>query len=99
MLFEKRYSCFEHSSLVHLAIVLTDHSAELGDEGVELVSPLFLRHVPGLPLGLILLILFLQVVPGHGEGGRPTMYVGRLHHLVHFFTQKVIAFLFNKDPI
>ena len=103
MLFEKRYSCFEHSSLVHLAIVLTDHSAELGDEGVELIPPLFLGHIPGLPLGLILLILFLHVVSGHREGGRPTMYVGRLHHRVHFFYSKslrhCIALLFNKDPI
>ena len=92
MLFEKRYSCFEHSSLVHLAIVLTDHCAELRDQGVELISPLLLGHVPGLPLCLVLFILFLHVVTGHGEGGRPAMYVGRLHHFELLFTISPLNF-------
>ena len=82
VLLEKRNCCFEHSRLVHLAIVLADHGAQLGYQHVELVPPLLLGQVPRLPLGLVLLVLVLHVVVlGHGEGGGPARDVGRLHHL------------------
>ena len=68
MLFEKRYGCFENSGLVHLAVVLADHRAQLSDEGVELVPPLLLRQVSGLPLGLVFLVIVIHVVSGHREG-------------------------------
>ena len=82
VLLEKRNCCFEHSRLVHLAIVLADHGAQLGYQHVELVPPLLLGQVPRLPLGLVLLVLVLHVVMlRHGEGGGPARDVGRLHHL------------------
>ena len=70
MLLEIRYGCFQDGRLVHLPVVLADHGAELRDQHVELVSPLLLRQVPGLPLGLVLLLVVLQVVR-HGHGGGP----------------------------
>ena len=62
--------CFEDGRLVHLTVVLTHHGAELRDQHVELVPPLLLGQVPGLSLGLVLLLVVLQVVR-HGHGGGP----------------------------
>ena len=70
MLLEIGYSCFEDGRLVHLPVVLANHGAELRDQHVELVPPLLLGEVPGLPLGLVLLLVVLQVVR-HGHGGGP----------------------------
>ena len=75
MLLEIRDGCFEDSRLVHLTVVLAHHRAELRDQHVELVPPLLLGQVPGLPLGLVLLLVVLQVVR-HGHGGGP---VARKH--------------------
>ena len=61
MLLEIGYGCFEDGRLVHLPVVLADHGAELRDQHVELVPPLLLGQVPGLPLGLVLLIVVIQV--------------------------------------
>ena len=47
-LLDVRYSCLEHSNLVHLvAPALTDQGFKLGDIVFLFVSPLFLLHVPG----------------------------------------------------
>ena len=84
MLLEICYSCFEDGRLVHLPVVLADHRAELRDQHVELVPPLLLGEVPGLPLGLVLLLIVLQVVR-HGHGGGPGSRYDSPHgHLDHF---------------
>ena len=85
MLLEIGYGCFEDGRLVHLTVVLAHHRAELRDQHVELVPPLLLGQVPGLPLGLVLLIVVIQVV-GHGHGVGPvTGQDGSHGHLVITF--------------
>lgn len=61
MILEKGYCRLEHSGFVHFSIITCDHCAELIDQHIELVSPLFLAKITGPPRKKIVITIYFLV--------------------------------------
>ena len=84
----------EHGGLVHLplAVGADDDGAQLDNQAVELVPPLLLRVVPGLPLGVVALLL--HAVHRHAHAVSSALYP-HLHNCTSISLENLPLLIYN----